>query len=283
MIDVNLLNPYARVAMRSVLAKGTVIKTRIIYDYELIYLERGTLTLSFGERIFRCESGQFVFIRPGITHKLDCTETDLSQPHIHFDLIYDAESRFIPVSFKDRPDMTAEELKMIRPDEFYEYPPLPFVSFRDHAAALELFYSVIDLQADDQRLAAKGCLTRLLAMLIKDNFPAVTRRDSISAYGPAGQIKDYVDSTDGVGIDLSSLEKQFSYSRYHLERMFKAKYGIGIIRYASEMRMQRAKELIAEGSVSSVSRELGFSSIYAFSRAFKNRFGYPPSELKRRR
>lgn len=90
-----------------------------------------------------------------------------------------------------------------------------------------------------------------------------------------------VGRTHGTGISLDSLEKQFSYSKFHLERQFQKEYGVSLIAYVSKRRMQLAQELLTEKSVSRVAEEVGFSSIYAFSRAFKNKFGISPSEYQK--
>ena len=46
-MNLNTINPYIRVAMRSILRQGVVIGPRIIYDYELIYLAEGSFTLAY--------------------------------------------------------------------------------------------------------------------------------------------------------------------------------------------------------------------------------------------
>ena len=43
MLDISSINPYIRVAMQSVLSKGKIIASRIIFDYELIYIEDGDI------------------------------------------------------------------------------------------------------------------------------------------------------------------------------------------------------------------------------------------------
>ena len=78
------------------------------------------------------------------------------------------------------------------------------------------------------------------------------------------------------------LEKQYSYSKYYLERQFKKAYGISLIAYRNEKRMQHARKLLELESVSDVAEELGFRSIYSFSRAFKKQFGICPSECRKK-
>ena len=79
---------------------------------------------------------------------------------------------------------------------------------------------------------------------------------------------------------LEDIAKQFNYSKYYLDHCFKTAYGTSLIAYRNEKRMLLAKEMLENETVSSVSEKLGFSSIYVFSRAFHNFFGFPPSYLK---
>ena len=40
----------------------------MIYDYELIYLERGEFTLIYGEKTYHCKAGDIIFAPPGVWH-----------------------------------------------------------------------------------------------------------------------------------------------------------------------------------------------------------------------
>ena len=73
--------------------------------------------------------------------------------------------------------------------------------------------------------------------------------------------------------DLESLEKQFFYNRFYLEKQFMKLYGMPVISYRNALRTKRAKELLKEHSVTETAALLGYSSVYAFSRAFKNSCG----------
>lgn len=119
----------------------------------------------------------------------------------------------------------------------------------------------------------------LVQMLVESNFPdcfsGTYQSDEI-----AERIKDYIDAGQGISISLEDFEKQFSYSKYHLEREFKKKYGESIIAYRNKKRMERAYTLLKTDSVLSVSQALDFSSVFVFSRSFKHYFGIPPSRVK---
>ncbi len=282
MLDNSIINPYIRVAMQSVLRKGTHIARRIIFDYELIYIADGEFVLNYNETDYRCKKGQFILLRPGISHSFDVTATDLSQPHIHFDITHVSDSRQVPVCFKDLNELGDKEQKNIREDIFKKYPQNPFVVFSDNQTALEIFYAIIK-QPKPSSLTQKGLLIRLIDMLIEDNFPEIFGDNSELVYSIEEQVKDYLEAGQGLTSGLDDIANQFNYSKCHLEHLFKDRYGISLIAYRNNKRMQSAKILLATQSVSDVSDKLGFSSIYVFSRAFKNHFGISPNDYKKAR
>ncbi|MBQ7779465.1 MAG: helix-turn-helix domain-containing protein [Clostridia bacterium] len=280
MLDQSQINPYVRVAMNSVMPAGGGIKRRIIFDYELIYLSSGSFTLTYNGTYLHCEAGQFIFIRPGIPHSFSNIESDLIQPHIHFDITHTENSARVPVSFKDLPALTDEEKSWIREDVFSESPENPLVSFSEKQKALKLFYKIIS--SETSALSKKAELIRLIEMLINDNFRNVFEKET-RFFPIEAQVKDYIDAGQGLSAKLDDLAKHFSYSKCYLDHCFGSRYGIGIMKYRNEKRMQTAKEMLKRSTVSEVSEKLGFSSIYAFSRAFKNRFGVSPNEIKKPR
>lgn len=282
MLDDSIINPYIRVAMQSILRKGTEITRRIIFDYELIYIADGEFLLNYNGTDYRCTKGQFILLRPGISHSFSVTNTDLSQPHIHFDITHMSDSRQVPVCYKDLNDLSDEDRKHIREDIFRKYPQNPFVVFSDFQAALEIFYAIVN-QSKPYFLAQKGLLIRLIDMLIADNFPEMFADKTEYVYSAEEQVKDYLDAFQGFSSSLDDIAKQFNYCKCHLAHRFKDRYGISLIAYRNNKRMQLAKTMLETRSVSTVAEKLGFSSIYVFSRAFKNYYGFSPSDFKKAR
>ena len=277
-ISYHSINPYLRVAMHSVLPRGTEIKRRIIFDYELIYLESGSLRFCYDDTEYFCTAGQFLFIHPGIPHSFHIPEEDLSQPHVHFDLVYTSKSRETPVSFKDICDLSQEERALIQDDLLKQEIPSPFVTFSDPERAKQLLFSLISQTLSP--LEEKSILLQLTDQLITDNFSGCCSPEE-PHHNIARQLKDYMDAGQGLSSQLEELEKQFSYSKYYLERQFKKHYGMGLIAYRNKKRMELAKEYLKNDSISAVAEQLGFSSIYVFSRAFKQFSGLSPSAFQK--
>jgi len=277
MIDYNSINPYIRVAMRSVLTESFSLKSRALFDYELIYIEKGNMLFIYDGISYNCDAGQFILIRPGISHEFKTIKSKLYQPHFHFDLVYTNESKNIPVSYKDITDMTPAERCMIAKDLFEKYPRTPFVDFSDKDIVLDLFFRAIDCP---NNLTRKALLTQIISMLITDNFPDCFSYSEHSIYNIAQHLKDYIDSGQGLTDRLSDFEKIFSYNKFYMEKQFKKHYGISLMNYKNNKKMAIAKKMLETESVSLVSEKLGYNSIYSFSRAFKNHFGICASAVK---
>lgn len=276
-LNANMINPYIRRAMHSVLAANTKILSRAIFDYELIYIEKGSLVVKYDGNDFSFSKGDFILIRPGVPHSFKRIKSELHQPHIHFDMYYTKQSEHIPVSFKNLKTFTADDKRMLREDIFKEFPLTPKIVFSDKEQALRLFYGIIEQGSSP--LKKKAYLTELIDMLIADNFEGCFENNK-SEYSTIKSIKDYIDAGQGMNLCLNDLEKQFSYSKYYLEKQFKNTYGTSLIAYRNKKRFEAAKELLKTTSVTAVSEKLGFSSIYAFSRAYKLYYGVSPSNDK---
>ena len=69
-------------------------------------------------------------------------------------------------------------------------------------------------------------------------------------------------------------------SEVYLRKLFAAKYNTSPKQYILDMRIQKAKHLLANSpySITAIGTECGFSSLYIFSRCFKNRVGISPTE-----
>ena len=273
MMNLSSINPFVRIARESVIRAGHNIMTRVIYDYELIYIEKGIFTFIYGRMPHRCTEGSIIFIRPGVPHSFQIDSGDISQPHIHFDITHRPQSESIPISFKNTDQMTKSERALIHNDYFSDYPLTPIITVKNKEQFLSRFYSVIS--GENDAVMKKSFLIQLISDIIRDNFPDML--ETPLQFSVARQIKDYIDAGNGLTMSLDGFEGAFFHSKFYLERKFKEEYGSGIIEYRNAKRMEAARHILKTSSVSKVAEFLGYESIYSFSRAFKRHFGYPPS------
>ena len=276
-MNLSLINPYIRLTMESRLSAGRNIARRIIYDYELIYIEEGSFTFVYDDKAYHSKAGDIIFIRPGIPHSFILDQGDISQPHIHFDVTHRPQSEVIPISFKDFEKMSETERAWIHKDHFASYDRVPFLNISNKKEFLEIFYKIVTGSLDS--LIKKALLITLISIIVNDNFPKLLQDDKQP--NVVYQIKDYIDAGNGLKMTLDDFAKSFFYDKFYLERKFKEAFGASLIEYRNKKRMELAKYLLKQHSVSQVSELVGYESIYSFSRAYKSHFGYPPGNRKK--
>ena len=95
------------------------------------------------------------------------------------------------------------------------------------------------------------------------------------------QIMNYIDSHIYTMKNLSELSDITNYSYNYLSNLFKKVTSDTLINYFKNRRLETARLLLSEGNftVSRVASLLNYSSVYIFSRAFKERYGVPPSKV----
>ena len=83
-------------------------------------------------------------------------------------------------------------------------------------------------------------------------------------------------------LDIGTVCEECFISTSSLHRAFLHNLGISPKQYIIKLRMNKAVQLLSEKnySVKEISYLCGFSDEKYFSRAFKNKYGYPPSQLR---
>jgi len=93
---------------------------------------------------------------------------------------------------------------------------------------------------------------------------------------------DYLRRYYGAEIGVPDVARAIGLSVTHLRRLFVEELGVPPHAYLQRLRMERAKMLLQGGlhSVTEISALCGFSSVYAFSRAFRQETGLPPTRWR---
>ena len=94
----------------------------------------------------------------------------------------------------------------------------------------------------------------------------------------------YLHDHRGSAVSLSLLEREACLSRFQLVRSFVEVYGVSPVAYHRGLMLDDAARRLEEGSAtpSALAQELGYASLSAFSRAFRRRFGQPPTAFIKR-
>ncbi len=93
-------------------------------------------------------------------------------------------------------------------------------------------------------------------------------------------IKDYISRNFGGGISVESIANAFSMNASYLGRVFKEETGEKLVDYLFNIRMQKAKEMLASGkyTVKETAYSVGYNQIKYFGAIFKQHTGQTPSQ-----
>lgn len=83
---------------------------------------------------------------------------------------------------------------------------------------------------------------------------------------------------------LKDFALQLGTNEFKLKYGFKELYGTTVHRFLMEERLRKSKMMIqfTDQSLKSIAHTTGFKSISHFSRTFKKRYEYAPSELRKK-
>lgn len=84
-------------------------------------------------------------------------------------------------------------------------------------------------------------------------------------------------------ISIKELSYEASLSRFHLYDSFKKTFGKTPHQYINRLKLERAKDLLksTDISITEVAHTFGFNDSSVFTKVFKKKYGYPPSQLSR--
>lgn len=96
------------------------------------------------------------------------------------------------------------------------------------------------------------------------------------------QLKNYIDTHYQTLGSVAEVAKQFYYSREHASRLFKKHFDITVSDYILQRRILESQKMILQGhSITDAALAVGFNSMSAFVRGFREISGTTPSEYRK--
>lgn len=96
--------------------------------------------------------------------------------------------------------------------------------------------------------------------------------------------KEYINENYRKDLSLDELSRELDISPYYFSKLFKEETGSNFVEYLTGLRMDRAKELLKDESLSmkEICAAIGYSDPNYFSRIFKKNVGLTPTEYRER-
>lgn len=125
----------------------------------------------------------------------------------------------------------------------------------------------------------KALFYEIVTALIKQHFTYLDSEKSQQLSKAVAYIKENCLSTT---FRLNEVSQFLGISQRYFEKLFLQKYSVSPKEYIVNFKMQKAKDLLYDkkASIKEIAEQLGFCDIYHFSKTFKAKTGFTPSEYK---
>lgn len=224
-----------------------ILPSNIPYD-ELTVVIKGELEYTVNGKAVTLGSGDIIYVSKGDARVRKETEENVD--YISFN--FSCEERFdIPPMFKN--GVHSEVLLLI--------------------AAYDKINARAYLDNKEKNQHILGCLLSVIEDRARtENFNPLTLK-----------IMKYIHSNLDKRITLEDIGRLTFFSPVYCDTVFKRETGRSIIDYVLDKRIEEAKKLLLDESLSfgRIAELVGFGDYNYFSRTFKKRSGYAPSEYRR--
>jgi AraC-like DNA-binding protein len=230
--------------------------------WELMYVDRGAVRLRVGEGEHELRPGDFILIAPNCAHSV---------------LPADAAARFYVTAHFDTNLKGLETLAggAISADE----------------EGRRLVVALIKEKESDQEGGEFLALAYLAQFLLRlrrcraaaPGVAAPTYFQSNSERSVVAKAVDFMNRRYAEPLTLDRIAAESGVSNSHLEHLFKRRMETPVMAYLQGLRIEHAKALLLESAsnVSGIAHMCGYSSVFLFSRRFKQVVGVSPSQYAR--
>lgn len=285
-MDIHEISPYIRVATRSQTKYlGWEIKERVIFDYELQYIKKGSILVNIEGKEYIGQEGDIFLYKPKQPHTMKLLNNEgMEQPHIHFDFYYKEDSPQTKVNFCSMDQISIEDQYRFREDigMLFNIHIPNHIRLKNPKVFETMLFDIIEEKENalpfyELKIKAKfiELWTYLVRELYSDIYGVPMENNHL-----AKQVLEFININLCDDINLNTLESEFHFSKNYLIHCFVKSYGITPMKYLQQKRLEKSKELLAIGkyTVSEVSRIVRYNSVQAFSRAFKKVYKESPSK-----
>jgi AraC-like DNA-binding protein len=223
----------------------------------LIFVKRGEGVLTMEGRSFKFRE-----------HCIFCTF-----PNMEFEYTFSGEADIIWICFDEAFSILPNHLGL------HAHSPVKYIeNFAEVENAFDAIYSLShsNLQSDQYRILSH--FYTLFAILTEKNRAIRIPDTSYVDYAIRYFENNYMDE-----IYVSDLSKELGIESSYFSKLFKSKIGCSPIEYLTQVRVDKAKQLLKfpPYSVKDVAKAVGFADALYFSKKFKHYTGMSPSQFSK--
>ncbi len=229
--------------------------------YAIGVVERGAETFHCDGRPYVAPAGSLILINPGVVHTGQASTPEGWSYRMLYPAAEPVRAAASAVAGRERP----------LPDF-----AVPVVEDPELAADLRAVHA--GFEAPASALERQSQLLWLLARLVARHAAVLLTPPRVGRErGAVARAREYLEAHVARNVSLDELASVAGLSPFHLVRIFRAHVGLPPHRYQVQVRVARAKRLLAAGLAPAlVAAETGFADQSHLSRHFKRLVGVPP-------
>ncbi len=243
--------------------------SRLLTDYELMIVVKGTLYIADGQREFSVKEGEYLLLAPG------------SDQHGYLH----SQCEFFWVHFSDSELLLPQEMDSNSASFSDEIIAVPEHGVLNDTTVvwnqMRLLLKHHRLY-DDPHIAAANTMV-VLCLLQHQCLRERPASQSIVKDDLQGKILDYLNWHIHENIRVSQVANHLGYNEKYLSTLFTAMTGESIKHYILVQKMEIAKRQLTNTNVpiTAIAANMGFSDSHNFSTAFKKIVGISPREYRK--
>ena len=247
-------------------------------DFEIATAARGVLDYQVGQQHIILEKGDSIFVNGNVLHGIKQLSGNVPEPMPN--IVF--SGKLIA------PESSVLYQKYIMP--IAQCDSLPFVAFRNGdsfsnevSRLINESYQLMSEQKSCYALAVQRNISRIFEF-ISCNFADLPKSEAtriqISNQIRLQKMLKYIYENYAEAVTLEDIAKAADISRSEAGRCFNAYMGCSPIDALIQYRLQMAHHLLNEKAqtLQQISYACGFNSVNYFSRQFKKKYGYAPSQ-----
>lgn len=274
-INAEEFNPQILYAFKAYNKNGYLGKYHCHDFIEFSYLVSGSVTYIVENSTYEIKEGDLMVFEPGIYHQ-EVVPTSMPVTELHIGI-------------------NKLAIKGLCPNFILPCGSSPLITLVKYANEFSSCISQIIIEQERRQpgheLIVKTLVMRLIVIFLRELYAMEEETDSYKFNFQSSEksnivtaLLNYINENYSKEISLDKLSKNTYLSPVYLSKIFKEETGDSPINYLINIRLNKAKELLEEGSltIKSIAKSVGYSDAYYFSKLFKKHFGISPSKLKQK-
>lgn len=239
-------------------------------EYEILYVEKGSINLGIGNELFRLEEKQMFVIRPYLEHYI----------------VPELESIRHVFQFKE--EMLGNILSLDHTHQLRNLNPVSFYWSEEVNNEIDDLLNIIKEEVTKKNIGyeeqIRSNLLRLYVLLVRNECDDYKEYKESKKMNSLKNVFLYVEEHYKDKIYIEDVADYLGYSTEYFSRFFKKHIGLNFTDFLLDYRLTKARWdlLTTEDSIHQIIYNNGFSNTATFYRNFKEYSGYSPKEYRKK-